>query len=164
VVQIKKIPGFPNYWITVNGDVYSDVSHKYLKPGYVGRDRGYASVVLSNKKGRRAKYAHRLVLETFVGPCPEGQEGRHLNGNSQDNRLENLCWGTSSDNAADSTKHGTFARGERSGRAKLTDSKVRMIRQLYNIGWCAQKRLGEMFDVGKANISYIVRRKTWKRI
>lgn len=35
-----------------------------------------------------------LVLETFVGPCPEGMKAIHINGDAEDNRLENLKWGT----------------------------------------------------------------------
>lgn len=41
--------------------------------------------------------AHRLVLETFVGPG-EGYEADHVNGDRQDNRLENLRWVTPEDN------------------------------------------------------------------
>ena len=41
---------------------------------------------------------HRLVLETFVGPCPEGMECDHRNHNTADNRIENLAWITHSDN------------------------------------------------------------------
>ena len=35
---------------------------------------------------------HRLVLETFVGPCPEGFECDHINRIRDDNSLENLRW------------------------------------------------------------------------
>lgn len=50
---------------------------------------------------------HRLVLEAFVGPRPEGHVARHLNGNPGDNRLANLCWGTELENADDKRRHGT---------------------------------------------------------
>ena len=52
------------------------------------------------------KYIHRLVLEAFVGPCPEGMETCHNNGVRTDNRLENLRWDTSSANNDDIVKHG----------------------------------------------------------
>jgi hypothetical protein len=43
---------------------------------------------------QRKLYVHRAVLMAFVGPCPEGHEARHLNGEPNDNRLSNLCWDT----------------------------------------------------------------------
>jgi len=55
----------------------------------------------------RRHYVHQLVLETFVGPRPEGRQCRHLNGNSLDNRLENLSWGTASEDNYDRVRHGT---------------------------------------------------------
>ena len=53
------------------------------------------------------RLVHRLVLEAFVGPRPEGMVARHLNGDPGDNRLENLAWGTQSENNYDKVRHGT---------------------------------------------------------
>ncbi len=51
---------------------------------------------------------HRLVLEAFVGPCPDGMECRHLDGNQTNNWLDNLAWGTKQENEADKIRHGTL--------------------------------------------------------
>lgn len=56
---------------------------------------------------RKTQYVHRLVLLGFKGPCPPGHEGAHLNGNSFDNRIENLDWKTPSANQLDRKLHGT---------------------------------------------------------
>lgn len=48
----------------------------------------------------RAK-VHRLVMEAFVGPVPNGMEICHINGNGFDNRLENLRYDTHRKNMAD---------------------------------------------------------------
>lgn len=51
---------------------------------------------------------HRLVCEAFHGlPTPEAPDVRHLNGIKTDNRAENLCWGTKSENMLDKQRHGT---------------------------------------------------------
>lgn len=50
---------------------------------------------------------HRLVLETFVGPSPDGTEACHWNDDPTDNRLENLRWDTRSANQFDSVRNGT---------------------------------------------------------
>ena len=36
--------------------------------------------------------AHRLVLETFIGPCPEGCEADHIDRCRDNNALNNLRW------------------------------------------------------------------------
>lgn len=68
---------------------------------------GYLSVGLwRDGRGRRHR-VHRLVLAAFIGPCPPGAVTRHLNGNPADNQLENLCYGSPSENNLDAVKHGT---------------------------------------------------------
>jgi hypothetical protein len=49
---------------------------------------------------------HRLVLETFVGPCPLGMECCHFNDDKHDNRLTNLRWDTPSANQYDKVRNG----------------------------------------------------------
>jgi len=50
---------------------------------------------------------HRLVARAFYGPRPEGLVVRHLDGNPQNNCLENLTYGTHSENLLDQVRHGT---------------------------------------------------------
>lgn len=50
---------------------------------------------------------HALVARTFIGPRPEGMQVRHLNGNSSDPRVENLAYGTHTENNMDTIRHGT---------------------------------------------------------
>lgn len=49
---------------------------------------------------------HTLVLNAFVGPPPAEHECCHENGDSSDNRLGNLYWGTKSENQLDRVRHG----------------------------------------------------------
>lgn len=72
-----------------------------LKPTPSGK---YYTVSLGR---RNTRTVHTLVLEAFVGPCPEGLEACHNNGDHADNTLGNLRWDTRSENAKDKTRHGT---------------------------------------------------------
>ena len=54
----------------------------------------------------KSLYVHRLVLEAFVGPCPEGHVARHLDDDKSNNHLSNLVWGTESQNAYDKVRNG----------------------------------------------------------
>lgn len=78
---------------------------RILKP--VPMARGYLSVNLWLDNTPRMHLIHRLVLAAFVGPVPEGAEGRHSDGNSSNNQLVNLEWGTHSENQYDQVAHGT---------------------------------------------------------
>ncbi|SKU62264.1 NUMOD4 motif [Mycobacteroides abscessus subsp. massiliense] len=49
---------------------------------------------------------HRLVLEAFIGPRPEGMFGCHANDVPSDNRLVNLRWDTPSGNSRDKVRNG----------------------------------------------------------
>jgi hypothetical protein len=104
------VPGYEGlYEISDHGRVYTlprpRVPGSVLKTS-VG-EYGHLGIKLF-KDGQNKHWAvHRLVLITFVGPCPEGQECRHLDGEAANNRRENLAWGTHAENMADQVRHGT---------------------------------------------------------
>ena len=72
--------------------------------------QGHLSVALGRGNSR---CVHELVLLAFVGAKPPKHECRHLNGDPADNRLENLAWGTRSENIKDAVAHGTWMTPER---------------------------------------------------
>ena len=51
-------------------------------------------------------YVHRLVLEAFVGPCPEGMEACHWDDDPTNNQLSNLRWAPRSENNHDRARNG----------------------------------------------------------
>lgn len=145
-----------------------DYNEKILKTT-LGK-HGYLSVTF-RKNGEKIPYLiHRLVLETFIGPCPPGMECRHLDGNPRNNRLENLCWGTRSENQQDSVGHGThysyfqqvknFNIGEDNPAAKLTRKEAGQIRSLKGI--FSQSQRANMFNVSSGAVQSIDDGKTWK--
>ena len=59
-------------------------------------------------KGSKTRFVHRLVLESFGPPRPgDNYECLHINGIASDNRIENLRWGTRSENIQDAVRMGT---------------------------------------------------------
>jgi hypothetical protein len=68
---------------------------------------GHLSVGLRTGDGQTKKVrVQRAVLIAFVGEPPAGHECCHRNGIPTDNRVENLYWGTRSDNMQDMLRHG----------------------------------------------------------
>ena len=69
------------------------------------RSQGYLTVVLY---GRRYK-VHRLVAEAWIGPAPSDEHVvNHLDGNRQNNAVNNLEWATAKENTANAITRGTF--------------------------------------------------------
>lgn len=54
----------------------------------------YLCVHLSVNGQSKVISVHRLVVEAFIGSQPTGHEVRHLDGNPQNNNLDNILWGT----------------------------------------------------------------------
>lgn len=126
-MELKPIPSYPGYKITREGKVWSDKSNWWLKSKIhkFGRNKliSYNMVNLFTvDKKVRVVPIYRLLLEAFVGPRPEGMVGRHLDGDSLNDDLDNLCWGTYLENTQDMTKH--YEQG------KLAVKQIKKIRQI----------------------------------
>ena len=67
---------------------------------------GYVRVELNRNNKTSAYYIHRLVLSAFVSVRKDGEETCHNNNIRDDNRLENLRWGTRVENMADRSRSG----------------------------------------------------------
>lgn len=111
----KDIPGWEGYYQVSNLGGVQSLPRKntrgYRMQGRVLRPTemagGHLQIRLSRGNKEHSRLVHRLVLLAFRGPCPQGMEGCHRNGNPADNRLTNLRWGTPSSNVLDSVRHGT---------------------------------------------------------
>lgn len=124
---------------------------------------GYPQVRL---QGGRIARVHTLVLETFVGPRPDGMECRHGDANRKNAALSNLQWGTRLENMADMRRHGNYRGGARPGDtpgAKLTPDQVREIRERGAMGHC-NRDLALAYSVTRPTISRIVNRKIWTHV
>lgn len=112
-----------------------------------------------------------LVLTAFVCPRPEGLEVCHFPDiNRANNRVENIRWDTSKANQCDKKVHGTTTLGkvvnpgEENGGAKLTDEKVREIRQLFATGRYRQSILCKVYGIGAPQMHEIVKGKAWRHV
>jgi hypothetical protein len=113
----RPIPGYEGLYEVSNlGRVRSHDQTLNRKNGLVrwrGRvlkpqegSKGHFGVNLHREGSSKTHYIHRLVAEVFI-PNPDGLPlVRHLNDIKSDNRLENLAWGTPSDNTRDAIRNG----------------------------------------------------------
>ncbi len=160
----KFIPGYEGmYTITSNGQIKSVKFETVRMLKQPTDTHGYPQVNLYKNKKRKNFLVHRLVLETFRGAKREGEECRHLDGNINNNDINNLSWGTHSENMIDRNTHGTTpnTRGSRNNKAKLNELQVRVIRKLLNTSGLTQKEIAKIFGVTSETVCSINTRKTW---
>ena len=127
------------------------------------RPDGYREIVLNSNGKKRYRYVHRLVLQTFVGPCPPGQEACHNDGDRGNNCLENLRWDLRCNNARDREKHGTVVYGETVGTAILRDRDIEVIRRFLSLG-VAHHLVAYGFGISERQIWAISQEKSWTRV
>ena len=155
VVNIHGIPSQPGYFITEDGRIFKEKKATIGKNGYP--HTGF-------RRGDKNRYIHDLVLETFVGPRPDGHQASHLNGDRADSRLENLTWETPKENNARKSGHGTEPVGENRYNAVVDPADVYYIRSLKNTGYgfftALAKKLG--YDVNTVRSIYY--KQTWKHL
>lgn len=92
------IKGFPDYYITDTGDVFSRKS-RFVKLKQWKSRAGYMYVDLNQNGKRVHKRVHRLVAEAFIPNPKNKSDVNHKNGNKSDNRVQNLEWATHSENS-----------------------------------------------------------------
>lgn len=130
---------------------------------------GYVTLILHAGTIHKHVTVHALVMAAFVGPCPDGLEINHIDGDKSNNHPENLEYVTRSENTIHALRIGLRQPidpshpGESNGRAKLTDDDVRTIRRLYKNG-NSQVSLGKQFGVSHIAIGFIVRGVHWKHV
>ncbi len=167
----KDIYGFEGIYKISNYGRVKRLYHGYkivnriLNP-WTDKKTGYQRVDLCWDGTTTRKRIHQLVLENFVGPRGEKMEGRHLDGNKQNNRIDNLKWGTKSENQQDRVVHGTTSRGV--GNAKLDSNQVSQIKNLLQSGKngnlgprYSHNTIANMFGVTRSAITDINTGKRW---
>ena len=174
-VIYKDIPDWPNYRAGSDGTIWSckvrggkgkiGTTWRQMKPHKKFRDTCcYYAIILCNNKKSQLIYVHKLILEAFIGPRPEGMECCHNDGNGLNNNLSNIRWDTKKGNCLDRIKHGTQVRGVQCHFSKLDDNKIREIRLLYSMGSYSYVQLAKQYGVVDDSISNIIKGLTWRHV
>lgn len=131
---------------------------------------GYRRVCLSLGDRQTLKFVHVLVAEAFLGSRPTPiHQVNHIDGNRQNNAVENLQWATPGENTLHSYRvlgrivpesvRWAAPKGENGGRAKVTNAEADTISVLRAIGVSAAET-ADIFGVHPSQISRIARGKT----
>lgn len=162
IEEWKDVFGYEGYYKVSSQGSIRHVLNGILKQTQRNKNVKYLCVHLSVQGNAKVLSVHRIVAEAFLGPPPEGHEVRHLDGNPQNNCINNLVWGTKKENRRDRTLHGrdNLPCGEKASWSKLKENDVRSIK----ISKDTSKNLGIRFGVSISTIDDIRHNRTWKHV
>lgn len=165
---MKPIPGCAGYFADENGDIFSfwgtgprarfDMNRepKKIRPSLRSKGKYFGCSLRSDNGEYRQNSVHVFVAESFHGPRPSPRhQASHLNGNSFDNRPENLTWEPIEDNHARKILHQTDDCGHRNSRAKLSEVKVKCLKLMILNGKHTRQQLGDIFGVGRMTVTKV---------
>lgn len=129
---------------------------KVLKPTVV---RGYQRVDLRHPNGTMR--VSRLVLWAFDRAPAADEQAAHTDGDTSNNRRDNLRWANPTENNRDKYGHDTMPVGSRHPSAKLTEPIVREARSRWAAGQQI-KTLARECGVSERTMARALRGETWK--
>lgn len=103
----RRVPGYEDYEVTDNG-LFIRKGERCIRQHVDTMGYMRASVCRGERKKpdhwgnyagvKRSVGMHRLVAAAFIGPCPDGLEVNHKDGDKKNNRVENLEYVTHREN------------------------------------------------------------------
>tara|TARA_R110000868_G_scaffold54175_1_gene169627 strand:- start:44 stop:556 length:513 start_codon:yes stop_codon:yes gene_type:complete len=109
---MKQIKDYPNYSITEDGVIFSNITNKVLTPF---NSNGYLRIGLSKDNKRKKFLVHRLIAEAFIPNDKNNLLINHKDGNKMNNHISNLEWCTYSENLKHAYKIGLYTDIKKAG-------------------------------------------------
>jgi len=167
-VLLKEIPVAPNddYRAGSDGQIYSRFKYKgwgksiyqdwYPLKSWPDSKGWYRHVTISHNNIRITKSVHTLVCMAFHGmrPFPSAQV-RHLDGDDQNSKPDNLAWGTCIENWTDRRTKKQRNEGEANSNSKLTDFERCALRWAINKGLCSQRQAARIMGMSQSSMRRI---------
>lgn len=163
-IEYREIPRHQGYMAGSDGSIWSCRGRRdWHRLSPFADKKGYLYVTVRVNGKSPHKSVHSLVALAFHGECPDGHECRHKNGKNDDNRADNVCYGTPKDNALDKVSHGTHQFGASVNGAKLNDSLVLLIKSRVGSGE-SQRQVAISLGISPATVCCLLKGKTWKHV
>lgn len=127
-MEPKEVPGCPGLYLSVDGQPFQLIEDRFvLLP--VSRSSTYARVSFDSPDGRQRRLVHILMAITFLGLDPsmmgrssDSLQVDHIDGDKQNNSLDNLQVITKQQNLAKAWQQGAYARNGHASKGKAKPS------------------------------------------
>ena len=112
-IQWAAVTGFPGYYVSSDGRVWSEFKTDYITRYKRNPARAYLTANLFRDGQLVHHQVHRLVAMAFIPNPLNRPEVNHINENPADNRVENLEWATAQEQALHGTRLDRIAETKR---------------------------------------------------
>ena len=159
---------FNHFEVSNNGQIRNALTKKIYK--LFLNKYGYFQVCVSlgSTKNKKTFKIHKAVAETFISNPDNKETVNHIDGNKQNNSVDNLEWATYSENSQHAHRTGLVNHpcGVNSSSAKLTQEDIIYIRKNYIPYDCeyGTRALGRKFNVDHETIRDVIKNNTYKNI
>lgn len=165
IIKRLYINGEPTkYLITDEGQIYSEITEKFLKP--FKNPQGYYLIDISHNGKSYTRQLHRLVALTFI-PNPNMLETvNHKNGDKSKNCAENLEWMTRLDNVRHAWETGLAKPrfGTDNPANVYSEEQIHCVCKLLESGYKNSKEIEKLTGVNFNTVKDIRQRRSWLTI
>jgi hypothetical protein len=170
---MKDVEGFEGkYAVTQDGRVWSYPKHgrkgSWMKQSINNTGKGYCRVDLfDGHSNRKPCLVHRLVAKAFIPNPNDYPYINHKNGDTQDNRVENLEWCTQKMNCQHAFRTGLSKMpclsGEKHPMASITEDDVREVRRMNKHGF-GDTKISQKLGITRSVVKGITKGITWTKV
>lgn len=156
--QLRECPSYPGYAASQLGEIFK-IKDGVFVPMKLSKTRsGHLTASTRKNNRRRTEYAHRLVMDAWVGPSDLVVD--HIDNNPANNFLYNLQYVTREENLRLMGERGRSPRNERHSACKLSNDQVLEIRKLESC--LSSRKVAALYGICHNHVQNIWKRKLRK--
>lgn len=162
--RLKLIEGYDLYYVSDDGKIYSDKYKERRELSQRKNKKGYLYVNLCKNGKYKSVSVHKIVAKAFLKNYDSNLQVNHIDGNKENNNIENLECVTRSENIRHAfiNKLNVAKSHEQHYASKLTMKDVEDIRARYNSG---EKiiNISKLYPiVSYSEVKHICKYRSWK--
>lgn len=165
VSNLGRVKALEETWYSGRNGYIKKTKPEHIMKYRLAKNTGYCLLKLTKEGKEKHVLVHRLVAETFILNPNKLPEVNHIDGNKENNCVENLEWVTAKENISHATRNKLrVIDGCNNWRAKMSPEDILFIRANYKPRdkICGRNALAKKFKCSVTVISNIIARRTYK--